>query len=161
MLASGRSWTRFVVLGGLLIAGSIVIVLHVSAFPGTSPPGFRTEPPSQPPVPFIPPRQVDDQRFVRPSQQAQQAQTSGQTSGGASGLQGGLSGLSALGAGGGGFGGSFGGGGMFGLGRMARMGGANPGQANQTFYGTFNFGGFKGYGFGGGDMSSHRSANSQ
>ena len=161
MLASPRSWSKLLILGGLVMAGSVVVVLHVSAqFPGQSPPGLRVVPPVQPAPPFIPPRLVDDQRFVRPSQQQQQMQTNGQTSGGTSGLQGGLSGLSGLGAGGGGFGGGGlgGGGGFFGPGRMVRMGGNNQGPANQTFYGSFNFGGFKGYGFGGGDVSSYRSA---
>lgn len=153
MLASASNWSKLLIVGGLLAAGSIVVVLQVSAFPGQNPPGFRDVTPNQPAPPFLPPRAVDDTRFVRPAQQQQQAQMTGQT--GTSGLQGGLSGLSALGAGGGGFGGS--GGGFFGPGRMARMGGMNQGPANQTFYGTFNFGGFKGYGFGGGDMSFYRS----
>ena len=155
-------WPMRGLIAGLILAICILATMQVSAqFPGQSPPGLRVVPPMQPAPPFIPPRQVDDQRFVRPSQQQQQSQTSGTTSGtsgtGGAAAAGGLSGGGFSGGGFSGFGGSGGGGGFFfGPGRMARMGG-NQAQGNQAFYGSFNFGGFKGYGFGGADMSSWRS----
>ena len=149
--------TKRLIAGILILAGCIVVAVEVAAFPGTSPPGFGTQPPSQPPTPFIPPRQVDDQRFVQPSRQAQQQQSTTSGAAGGAAAAGGLAGGSSGGFSGGGFsgfGGTGGGGGFFfGQGRMARLGG-NQADANRTFHGSFNFGGFKGYGFGGGDMSS-------
>jgi len=155
MLAFVKRWPRQTLVASLILVFTLIAVYRASAFPGQSPPGFRDVPPPQPPVPSIPSRFPDDIRFVRPSDRAQVAnQMNGSTGGSTSGgLAGGFGGF---GGGGGGASGGFGGG-FFGQGKARRpgviFGDRDP---NQNFSGTFNFGGFKGYGFGGGDLSSWR-----
>jgi hypothetical protein len=151
MLAYLKRWPRGTIVAVLIVGCCMVAVYRASAFPGQSPPGFRDVPPTQPPVAASISRFPDDNRFIRPNDRtALTNQATGQMSG-ASGLAGGLSGLGGFGAGGGG------GGGFFGQGRMKRFVPNLGNTANQdTFYGTFNFGGFKGYGFGGGDISAWR-----
>lgn len=158
MQTSAMLSPKKVLIGTAILAGCIIVVLQVSAFPGQNPPGFRDTTPNQPAPGFLPPRAVDDQRFIQPSNQPMTSALTGAAGGAAAsgGLSGGGSSGGFSGGGFSGFGGTGGGGFFFGAGRMARMGGMNQGQANHRFYGSFNFGGFKGYGFGGGDMSTWR-----
>jgi hypothetical protein len=169
MVASTKLLSKRLLLAGLIVASSIVFVVKAPAFPppgagnNGGPANTRGQDPTQPAPSFIPPRQVDDNRFVRPFQQQQQQNNNNSGTSGSSGLSGGSNGFGGSGGFLGGTGGGGTSGGFFGMGRfgkMPRMMG-QPNDDEPVFHGTFNFGGFKGYGFGGGDMSTWRNSERQ